>query len=59
MSRATQNFVDGNVGRPLDHPDAIITGADNGSAYPHIVGVANMDAIGVWAICRGKHMEPL
>lgn len=57
MSRATKNFVDGNVGGSFDHSNAIITSANDSFAYFHIVGGANMNSISIWAICWGKHMK--
>ena len=57
MSGATLNLVDGNIGGAFDHANAIIAGANDGLAYSHIVGGADVDAVGVRAIPRSKHME--
>lgn len=50
MARATCYFFDANVGRTLNHADAIVAGGDLGSCYLHQVGSANMDPVGVWAV---------
>ena len=59
MSRATGYFVDANVGGSLDNRDAIITSANGRFGYSHIVGMANMNAISVWAISRRNDLDTM
>lgn len=58
MSRSTGYFIDCNVGGSLDHRDAIITSSDDSPSNSHIVGMANVDAIGVGAISGSKYVNP-
>lgn len=57
MSRATKDFIDGNVCRSFNHPDAIISSANVRLGDLYIVGVADMNSIGVGACCRGNNMD--
>lgn len=57
MSRATCDFVDGNVGGSFNHTDAIIARANNRFGDLHVVGVADMDAIGVGAFIGGRDTD--
>lgn len=57
MSRTTGYFVDANVGGSLDNRDAIITSVNGRFGYSHIVGMTNMNAIRVRAICGGIYVK--
>lgn len=50
MAWATCYFFYANVGRTLNHADAIVAGGDLGSCYLHQVRSANMDPVGVRAV---------
>ena len=57
MTRATSDIRDGDISVPLANGDAVITSANGQGSKIDIIAAANVDAISVVAIFRGRDVE--